>query len=319
MEAMEVIVVETLIIITIMWLNNPRPLLSLLQTITQVEITQVEPPQTPYPSSTRIAQASNPTQAPGAATTPAAGNTTPAPTSASNTGQTPPPQASAAGFSNLVRDDEFTKMTPSSGVVPPGYVDLGNNGSAQPCNCAPKMSTSELSIDSVNGLGISLDTSGGNANATGDEVTTTTSYDHGYFEAMIKWPPGCCTWAAFWGAVGNGSGTEIDWPEFNDSPNTGAYWVCANGCSGPGPSETGFNCTPSFDMTAGFHKYGILWRIGQPFRIYIDDVQINGDMPLPQGYNNAAMPISFMTGYIGNGGTQPTIATNYIQWFRIWQ
>src|SRR5580692_7390018 len=97
----------------------------------------------------------------------------------SSLAQTPPPQAVAAGYTNLVFDDEFN----SPNTVSPDGTGNYNWYRTNFFNPGASLPASEYSIQ-VGYLTIATDTSGyGDGLQTADPQNTAGAWTHGYFEA----------------------------------------------------------------------------------------------------------------------------------------
>jgi beta-glucanase (GH16 family) len=193
------------------------------------------------------------------------------------TGNTPPPQAAAAGFTHLVFSDYFTSantISPDGSGTKNWYANSPNS---------PTVPPSAYSV--ANGvLTLKSDTSGyGSDLATATAAHPANSWQHGYFETSMQFDPNGYQdasggWPAFWTwsmeavlgtipAASNGHSPELDimeaWPHQKDSPpGTGVTIITTlhewHGNSNDGNS----NNTPTLPAGTNlsqYHTYGCLW------------------------------------------------------------
>jgi beta-glucanase (GH16 family) len=125
------------------------------------------------------------------------------------TAASPPAPAIAAGFTNLVFDDEFT--TPST--ISPNGSGSYNWYATNFAGASASLPSSDYSVQGGY-LAIKTDTSGYSYGlATAAPGHTAQAWQHGYFEASIKFNPGGyqgSAWPAFWSwSIEDATGTDV--------------------------------------------------------------------------------------------------------------
>jgi Glycosyl hydrolases family 16/Bacterial TSP3 repeat len=166
-------------------------------------------------------------------------------------------------------------------------------------------------------------------------VTTQRSgktFQHGYFEARMKWTKGNGAWPAFWlysyqHAIDEDQcktqAGEIDVMEGQGSePNVlyGTVHSNTNGCA-PGDAQNGNNWQPvDADLTTAFHTYAALWT---PTTItwYLDDKLI---MSAPTYATNNQRMFLLLSMWSGGWTTDPDATTpdvieTQVDWVSVWQ
>lgn len=209
---------------------------------------------------------------------PACSGTQPAPTSA-------PAQASSAGFTNLVFDDEFN----SSSTISPNNSGTYNWYAWNPFSVSAELPLSDVQVN--NGcLTILTDLSGYSAGLMSIDSTNPSSgvFQHGYFETRMQFYPAGSqggAWPAFWsyaleGIQGQSPFGELDFIEAYPGGTGGA----TNGDNGVtllttvhqwtnGSSVQQANDVPSLPQNFNydaFHIYGCLWTTNS-ITWYIDN------------------------------------------------
>lgn len=184
-----------------------------------------------------------------------------------------PPQAKAAGFARLIFDDEFNSLNLSSnGAARAKWYNGVWYESPSPIADFSLIYGGDNSINIMQRRGDPHDSSITTYNRSGNGSNTT--FNQGYFEALMRWSDTPDNFAAFWlissehakgtdnqhwceldifEAFGNGNyvGTLHDWPK--NKPNTNNWQ--------PLPGKPDMN---------QFHKYGMLWT-AQTVSWYFDD------------------------------------------------
>ena len=182
-------------------------------------------------------------------------------------------------------------------------------------------------------------------------VTATTmgrrSFLHGYFEARMRWTKGAGAWPAFW-LFSYRHATNPSWPSINpycaqnSLPAAQCYSAELDTFEGQGREPTIFygtihrNSSQDYgqgdqqnsnnwhdvgvDLTAAFHRYGMLWTATQ-IKWYLDD-QLVGTAPVYDSTNQPMFLILYM--WIGGwtGGvdaTTPDELVTEVDWVRVWQ
>ncbi len=193
-----------------------------------------------------------------------------------------PSQAAAAGFNHLALDDEFN----STGNISP---DGSGSFTWYTTNFFSASATLPNSgYSSTNGcLTILTDVSGySDAIATADPSNTTVVFQHGYFEARMRFNPEGSqggAWPAFWSYAlegideGAANFAELDFVEAYPTGAAGATilttvheWTTSSGGNTSVQQPNDVPTLPAgFDYNA-FHIYGCLWSTNQ-VTWYIDN------------------------------------------------
>jgi beta-glucanase (GH16 family) len=194
--------------------------------------------------------------------------------------QTPPPQATAAGYTHLVFGDEFN--SPDT-ISPNG---TGNyNWYTTNIYGSPALPSSGYSVQ--NGyLEINTDTSGYSYGlATVSPQNTIQAWNHGYFEARILFCSYCFQgegWPSFWStsierATGqipfNAPTGELDFFEYYVGGGYAAYLTTVHQSSGNNKGQQNANNAPTMPQGTYYgdwHTYGCLWTPNE-VRWYFDN------------------------------------------------
>lgn len=227
----------------------------------------------------------------------------------------PPTQASAAGFNNLVFDDQFTT---------PNTISASGNGLWY-----PNLPSSGYTVS--NGcLTILTDTSGygdGIGTYAGWGSTKSTTFQHGYFEASIRFNPTghqSGAWPAWWsyaleGLQGAKSWGELDFMEaYPTGPgqiveiDTIHQWTAGN----PNTTVQQQNNVPKLPAGTVFttwHVYGCLWTPGT-VTWYFDNQPMLTVMTGP-GTKFPSIEQDHMALFLGTGLNWPM----QVQYVHVWQ
>jgi len=191
--------------------------------------------------------------------------------------QSPPPQASAAGDTNLVFSDDFNTFS---------FCPTGNGtgctwyNSGMWWNGIPPLGNSTVSGGNLQELWVRgqspNDTSISTCARTGSPCKT---FNHGYVEASMRWDVVTGSWPAFWmipveGHQNQQPQGEIDIVESmgggNNYTATFHQWNTSAGSLSCGKLYTpasGVNVT-------NYHTYGVLWDAGT-IKFYFDNALVN--------------------------------------------
>jgi beta-glucanase (GH16 family) len=181
----------------------------------------------------------------------------------------PPTQASAAGFSSLLFDDEFNSLslapTPYSNATDNWYPGLWWEG-AYPSSSQITDSSGVMTLSwtrsawSANGL---CDASVESESAS---ALTGQSFRYGYFEARMKWDDVTGSWPAFWLSPVQGiNGVQQNTGEIDIFEGQGldtTYYGTLHTWTGPNltwSSSPNNYATPAGTDYTQWHTYGALW------------------------------------------------------------
>jgi Glycosyl hydrolases family 16 len=165
-------------------------------------------------------------------------------------------------------------------------------------------------------------------------------FRRGYFEARMRWTKGNGSWPAFW-LISYAHATNPNWPspacpqptclsaELDVFEGQGrepsVYYGTSHrnscGCYGVPNQQNGNNSTNvGFDLTTGFHTYGMLWTATQ-IRWYLDG-QLLKTTPVYDSTDQEMFLLLQM--WIGGwtGGTDastPDELRTEVDWVRVWQ
>ena len=194
--------------------------------------------------------------------------------------QTPPPQASASGYTHLAFDDEFN--SPNT-ISPDG---TGNyNWYRTNIFGSPALPASGYSVQ--NGyLEINTDTSGYSYGlATVSPQNTVQAWQHGYFEARILFCSSCSQgqgWPSFWStSIERATGQipmsapvgELDFFEYYVGGGYQAYLTTVHQSTGTSKGQQNGNNAPTMPQNTYYgdwHTYGCLWTPNE-VRWYFDN------------------------------------------------
>jgi beta-glucanase (GH16 family) len=237
--------------------------------------------------------------------------------------QTPPSQASAAGYKHLAFDDEFN--SPNT-ISPNG---TGNyNWYAANIYYSPSLPASGYSVQ--NGyLEIKTDASGYSYGlATVSPENTVQAWEHGYFEARIAFCSTCSQghgWPSFWsGSIARATGqipesapfAELDFFEYYVWEGYKAYLTTVHQASGTGKGVQNYNnnpTVPSGTNFASWHIYGCLWTPDE-VRWYFDNKLVETVKTGP-GTPYTALEQEKMFLILGTGVNWPM----YVDYVHVWQ
>jgi beta-glucanase (GH16 family) len=237
--------------------------------------------------------------------------------------QTAPPQAVAAGYTNLVFDDEFN--SPDS-VSPDG---TGNYNWYTTNFNSPSLSLPSSGYSIQNGyLEINTDISGyGDGLQTADPYNTTRAWQHGYFEANFLFCSYCSQgsgWPTFWsysleqatGQLPQGSPfPELDFMEYYTQGSRSWYLTTVHQWQN-GTKVDNSNNVPRVPANTNFgtwHKFGCLWTPNL-VRWYFDDKLVTTVQTGP-GTPFTALEQSRMFLVLGAGVNWPM----YVDYVHVWQ
>lgn len=251
-----------------------------------------------------------------------------------------PAQASAAGFNNLVFNDDFTTantITATSATTGFNWYALEQNPSYY--TVSTTQTAAQLSNGNTSG-GSNASPNGGILNIingrtnndvlqscaqaiTGTAGQQGNSWLHGYIEAYIQYKstdssPG---WPAFWsfqtGPTANAHNTELDFFEINANANS--YGLVFHTWFNNFASQVGTGAGWTMPLTSEWHTYGCLWvstgaGTGKVTG-YVDNVQVGSSILTGTGTN---VP------YFENGYQYLILGTDlgwpmHIDWVRVWQ
>jgi len=238
----------------------------------------------------------------------------------------PPAQASEAGFSNLVFDEEF------QGPLDIGFGNPGHKWNAGlwwdkvPPPCAIHLSNGILTITGSVNNHTDLctqyhDASGG------------TYFLGGYFEARIR----CTDWSAFWlfcadrpfvwdGLVLASNPltwtNEIDIIETDPQTPTTAYLTLHKNTSGDAGVPDQFRephiiPTP-FTLVGQWHTYGLLWTQAAIIW-YIDNQEITSAPPFLSTWQPVQLILTASPGGVNGGASNVLPPTSQVRWVRVWE
>lgn len=241
----------------------------------------------------------------------------------SSLAQTPPSQASAAGYKHLAFGDEFN--SPNT-ISPDG---TGNyNWYATNIYGSPSLYPGQYSIQ--NGyLVINTDTSGYSYGlATVSPYNTVQAWEHGYFEARIAFCSTCSQgkgWPSFWSSsIGRATGAipesaayaELDFFEYYVEPGYVAYLTTVHQASGTGKGVQNGNNAPKVPRGTNWgnwHIYGCLWTKDE-VRWYFDNALVTTVKTGP-GTPYTALEQEKMYLILGTGVNWPM----YVDYVHVWQ
>jgi beta-glucanase (GH16 family) len=241
----------------------------------------------------------------------------------SSLAQTPPPQASAAGYTHLAFDDEFN--SPDT-ISPNG---TGNyNWYATNIYGSPSLPPSGYSVQ--NGyLEINTDASGYSYGlATVSPQNTVQAWQHGYFEASILFCSYCSQgegWPSFWSssierATGqiplSGPSGELDFFEYYVGGGNALYLTTVHQASGSSNGQQNANNWPTVPAGTNYgnwHTYGCLWTPNE-VRWYFDNNLVTTVQTGP-GTPFTAVEQEHMFLMLGTGRNWPM----YVDFVHVWQ
>lgn len=237
--------------------------------------------------------------------------------------QTSPSQASASGYKHLAFDDEFTssKTVSPDGTGNYNWYRTNMFGSAS-------LASSQYSIQ--NGyLTIKTDASGYSYGlATVSPQNTVQTWQHGYFEARIRFCSTCghgAGWPSFWStSIEHATGqipeqnpsAELDIFEYYVAGKTHAYLTTVHQTQGDNKGLQNANNVPAMSKTenyATWHVYGCLWTTNE-VRWYFDNKLITSVKTGP-GTQFTALEQSRMFLILGAGYQWP-MDVDYV---RVWK
>ena len=240
----------------------------------------------------------------------------------SSLAQTPPPQATAAGYTHLVFDDEFN--TPNT-ISPDG---TGNyNWYATNIYGSPSLPSSGYSVQ--NGyLEINTDVSGYSYGlSTVSPQNTVQAWQHGYFEGRIVFCSYCSQgegWPSFWSAsIEHATGQiplsapsgELDVFEYYISGGYQAYLTTVHQVTGTNRQQNPNNVptVPQGTNYGDWHTYGCLWTPNE-VRWYFDNNLVE---TVKTGPNTpyTALEQEHMFLILGSGSKWPM----YVDYVHVWQ
>jgi hypothetical protein len=166
------------------------------------------------------------------------------------------------------------------------------------------------------------------------------SFQHGYFEARMRWTKGAGSWPAFW-LLSTAHATNPNWPQpacpnpnclaaeldvmegQGATPNDFYGTIHRNSCDcyGVPTQQNSNNWHPmGFDLTAGFHTYAALWT-ATTVSWYLDGL-FTHSAPVYDSFNQQLHLILYMWigGWTGdtNSSTPAELHTEF-DWVRVWQ
>jgi beta-glucanase (GH16 family) len=236
--------------------------------------------------------------------------------------QSPPPQAAAAGFTNLVFDDEFDN---------PYTVSLDGTGNYNWYTTNfmdPSLSLPPYGYSIQNGyLTILTDTSGYSAGlGTASPSNATNAWQHGYFEASIAFCPTCSeggSWPAFWSySIEEATGqlpasspyAELDVMEYYTQGQTSKYttnvhqWTAGTNIQ----NSNNMPVLPPGTNLGNWHTYGCLWTSNQ-VQWYFDN-QLVETVATGPGTAFTALEQEHMFLILGAGVQWPM----YVDYVHVW-
>jgi hypothetical protein len=151
-------------------------------------------------------------------------------------------------------------LSPSNGLPAVNYPTAGPNGPVNPYSLLPggglRISLQNIQNEWYSGVMTSIDGSGHGF-----------SQMYGYFEMSAQLPPGTGTWPAFWMlSAPGGPGGEIDiFEQYGCNPPLNPmveriFHTTLHDWSANPPTAVAYTATVTPDLTAGFHRYGLLWN-----------------------------------------------------------
>ncbi len=246
-------------------------------------------------------------------------------------GQTPPPQAVAAGFTSLNFDQE------------PGQswdIGYGTDGHKWNANTWWKSVPSSSNYSNADGVETITDLNDPNSYGTDlctqdHDYSTGTYFQGGYFEAYLN----CTDWSQFWlfcalapyhpqYTVASNPLTynnEIDIIEtdpgtaYTNNVTTTIHYN-TNGYGGV-PDQINLNNVNSISngpVCGKWHTYGVLWTQSQ-VTWYVDNVQVCTAPTFDSTWQPAQLILTAQPG--GVAGSQSTVnpAITQVQWVRVWE
>ncbi len=238
--------------------------------------------------------------------------------------QSPPPQAVAAGYTNLVFDDEFN----SPNTVSPDGTGNYNWYLTNFTNPALSLTGTGYGIDDGI-LTILTDNSGySDGLQTADPLNTTQAWQHAYFEASILFCQYCSTgaaWPAFWAtSIENATGqlpagqpyAELDFMEYYTQGQQSNYATTVHQWLNQTNVQNTNNNVPQIPPGTDFsvwHTYGCLWTPNL-VRWYFDN-QLVTTVATGPGTPFTAIEQEKMFLILGAGAYWP-MSVDYV---RVWQ
>jgi beta-glucanase (GH16 family) len=246
------------------------------------------------------------------------------PSTSGCSGTQPPPttlpsQAASAGFHTLVFDDEFN----SAATISPNGTGSYNWYTTNFYSSSATLPNSGYTVS--NGcLTILTDNSGySDGLATVDPTQTSQVWQHGYFEARIRFSPTGnqgSAWPAFWsyaieGAQGTNPHAELDFMEAYPTGTTKStilttihQWTGNTSTQQPNDVPT----LPAGTDLSQFHTYGCLWTTNQ-ITWYFDNAPVMTVATGP-GTNFTAIEQDHMFLVLGTGKNWPMVVDYVHAW-----
>lgn len=256
---------------------------------------------------------------------------------------TTPAPASAAGFTNLVFQDDFLTNTvdATAGSSTAGFNWYTYQTQTSGTHFQVLTGSTAASISNGNTSGGSFASSDGGIfklmghpsltnnmqffsvpTSRWSTSATPGTYQHGYIEAYVQYNASGSSsggWPAWWAystqseATNGSTGTEIDFLEIDSG---GAYGGTVHNNSGGAASGT-----PIYRQTASseWHAYGLLWKTtgagtGQ-ISMFIDNVQVGSTINTGTGSNVPLLESNWLFLVLGTGVGWPM----HVDWVRVWQ
>jgi hypothetical protein len=151
-------------------------------------------------------------------------------------------------------------LSPSDGLPAANYPTPGPQGAVNPYSILPggglRISLQKVGNEWFSGVMTSIDKNGQGF-----------AQQYGYFEASMKLAPGTGTWPAFWMlSAPGGPGGEIDvFEQYGCNPPLDPkvehiFHTTLHDWSANPPTATAYTATVTPDLTADYHRYGLLWN-----------------------------------------------------------
>jgi hypothetical protein len=236
-----------------------------------------------------------------------------------------PSQASQAGYTNLVFDDEFN----SADTISPAGTGSYNWYTTNFFAASATLPNSGYSVQD-GFLTINTDASGySDGIATADPTNTSQVWQHAYFEASIRFSPTGHTagtaWPAFWSySIEQATGTvpsgdpygELDFMEYYPTGTTGTYITTVHQWVGNTSEDQNSNNVPTIPATTDFtqfHTYGCLWVPNQ-IEWYFDN-QLVTTVPTGPGTDFTGIEDDHVVVILGTGKNWPMD----VDFVHVWQ
>src|ERR1700733_9556339 len=150
-------------------------------------------------------------------------------------------------------------LSPSDGLPAVNYPMAGPNGPVNPYSLLPggglRISLQNIQNEWYSGVMTSIDSDGHGF-----------SQKYGYFEMSARLPSGTGTWPSFWMlSVPGGPGGEIDiFEQYGCNPPLDPaveriFHTTLHDWSAQPPTGTSYTANVTPDLTAAYHRYGLLW------------------------------------------------------------